>query len=142
MSFFPKWVPFKNLAVSESIPGFVKGYDTVLGYDFNTIIPGHLTTLGNRADVLQGQEYVNDVMAGAAHALATVDGNKIAADLGVFDPKSANYGNSWLWFSQYLDACAEFCYEEVAPKWLGVIGAVDVFTLGHCDTAVESVRID
>jgi hypothetical protein len=81
-------------------------------------------------------------MAAAAHALATVDSAPLAASLGTYDPKSPNYANWWLLFKAYLDACADFCYEEIETKWLGVIGAVDVFGWTHCDTAVESVRID
>jgi glyoxylase-like metal-dependent hydrolase (beta-lactamase superfamily II) len=139
---FPKWVPFKLFAQSTDIPNWIKAFQTILSYDFTTYIGGHLSTMGNRDDAIQSQQFVNDVMAGAQHALSTVDPNPFAVSLGVNDPTNPNYGNWWLWFSEYLDACADFCYQEIAPKWLGVIGAVDVFGPSQCDAAVESIRID
>jgi len=139
---FPKWIPFKEFAVSESVPGFVKAYDTILSYDFDTIIAGHLTTLGTRDDVLQGQEFIQDVMDAAGRALATVDAAAISADVGVNDPSSSNFGNFWAVFYAILVDCANRCYDEVSSKWLGVIGAVDVWTPGHCETACESHRLD
>jgi hypothetical protein len=44
---FPGWVPFRRLAVSEDIAGWIRGPDVALTFDFDFLIGGHNTHLGN-----------------------------------------------------------------------------------------------
>ena len=49
---FPGWVPFAYLAIAKDTAGFIEAHDTALkSYDFDTIVAGHLTRIGTRADV-------------------------------------------------------------------------------------------
>lgn len=131
---FPAWVPFAELAVSEEIPGYYRAYDQALAFDFDTFIGGHLTRVGDRADVEQAREYVFDVRANALTGLFETDFGDIIAETG--------FENAWLLFDTYLDAVAERCTELTLADWEGVLGGADVFTFGHCLTAAESLRID
>jgi glyoxylase-like metal-dependent hydrolase (beta-lactamase superfamily II) len=49
---FPGWVPFRRLAVSEDVAGYIRGADVALTFDFDVLIGGHNTRLGKRNDVL------------------------------------------------------------------------------------------
>jgi hypothetical protein len=131
---FPAWSPFSRFALAEDIPGYYQAYDQVLGYDFDTFIGGHLTRLGNRADVELAQEYVLEIQANAITALQRVDFFAIAQETG--------FENQWLLFSTYLDAVAQHCAEATVSEWSGRLAAVDINTFDHCWSAMESLRID
>ena len=131
---FPGWTPFKWLAIAEDVPAFVDAHDWVLSYDFDTLISGHVGRLGTREDVETQKEYILDIQANAAKALQTVDFNAIAAEVG--------FSNVWLLFDTYLDAVGKECARLTEEKWIGILGAVDVFTQSHCDKLIESLRID
>ena len=131
---FPGWTPFKWLAIAEDVPAFVDAHDWVLSYDFDTLISGHVGRLGTREDVETQKEYILDIQANAAKALQTVDFNAIAAEVG--------FSNVWLLFDTYLNAVSEECTKLTEEKWIGRLGAVDVFTQSHCDKLIESLRID
>ncbi len=131
---FPGWTPFKWLAVAEDVPAFRESHDSILAYEFDTLISGHVGRLGSRKDVQTQKEYILDVQANAAKALQTVDFMAVAKNLG--------FSNPWNLFNTYLSAVDKKCAELTEEKWLGKLAAVDVFTLSHCEKVVESLRID
>ena len=59
---FPGWVPFRRLAWAEDVAGLIGGADVALTYDFDVLVGGHNTRLGNRKDVLVQKQYVQDIM--------------------------------------------------------------------------------
>jgi len=131
---FPGWVPFKNLAVTEDVVGFVNAHDEILTFDFNTFIGGHWTRLGTREDVEIQKEYVQDLRVNSAQAFQTVDFFAVAQEVG--------FENPFLLFDVYLDRVAEECNDLTLAKWLGRLGGADVFTIDHCWVMLESLRID
>ncbi len=131
---FPGWSPFKDLAVAEDVPAYVKAHDDILSFDFDTFIGGHLTRLGTRQDVETQREYVLDMQANAAKALQTVDFFAIAQDVGFVNP--------WALFDTYLGALADECTSLTLAKWTPRLAGVDVFTPSHCGKLIESLRID
>ena len=58
---YPGWMPYKNLGVAVDIPGFVAAHRDILSYDFETLVAGHVSRPGTRADVLTQIELVNDL---------------------------------------------------------------------------------
>jgi len=131
---FPGWSPFKDLAVTENVPSYISAHDDVLAYDFETFIGGHITRLGNRQDVETQKEYILDMQANAAQALQVVDFTAIAQEVG--------FENPWVLFDTYLNAVEKECSEPTLEKWADKLGGVDVFTPGHCNRLIESLRID
>ena len=131
---FPGWSPFKDLAVSENIPGYIKAHDDVLSYDFDTLVSGHLGRLGTREDVEVQKEYVLDMQDNAAQALQTVDFFAVAQEVG--------FENPWLLFDTYLDAVTQECTDLTLQKWTSRLAGADVFTFSHCFKLIESLRID
>jgi hypothetical protein len=55
---FPGWIPFPYLAIAKDTAGFIEAHEIALNnYDFDTIVAGHLTRLGTRADVEAQREF-------------------------------------------------------------------------------------
>lgn len=131
---FPGWVPFKFLAITENVTGFIAAHDDVLSFDFETLVSGHLGRRGSRQDVETQKEYIYDVRANAAAALQTVDFMAVAEKTG--------FGNTWLLFDTYLNEVSQACTDSTIAKWGGVLGGADVFTWGHCWKMAETLRVD
>jgi len=131
---FPGWVPFKDLALAEDIPGFIQAHDDALSYDFDIFLGGHLTRLGTRHDVEIQREYIQDIRVNAARALQIVDFSAVAQRVGVQNPYRI--------FDAYLNQVAQVCTDATLPKWMDRLGGADVFTFGHCLAMAESLRID
>jgi glyoxylase-like metal-dependent hydrolase (beta-lactamase superfamily II) len=130
---FPGWVPFKNLAVSQDIPSWIRAQDIAMGYPWQTLVGGHLGRLGRRADGNLQIAYVADLLAGARATIASLDPT----------PFFARYGNnSWAIFKAYLDAAAAQVAGPVTAKYLGRLAAADVFTADNAYVMFESLRVD
>ena len=132
--FFPGWSPFKDLAVAESVPGYLSIHDATLAYEFDTLISGHLTRLGTREDVTIQREYLLEMQANAAQALQTIDFSAIVEQTG--------FENLWLLFDTYLGAVAQECADLTLEKWTDRLGGADIFTESHCFRLMESLRIN
>lgn len=131
----PGWIPFKGLAVSQDIPGWIAAHDAALGYAWQTLVGGHLGRLGTRADAELQKDYVADLQASARATIATLDPTP-------FFQKYGPTGNSWAIFKAYLDAASQQTADAVVAKYLGKLAAVDVFTFDSAYVLFESLRID
>jgi hypothetical protein len=77
-------VPFAYLGIAKDVAGFIEAHDIALkNYDFDTIVAGHLTRLGTRADVEVQQEFVLDLERAAARANQNVSFMDIASQVGL-----------------------------------------------------------
>jgi len=133
--FFPGWVPFKNLAVSQDIPAWVEAHDIALGYPWTTLVGGHVGRLGVRADGDLQRQYVRDLDTSVRHTIASLDPTPFFAEYGAS-------GNAWAIFKSYLDAAAQQAAGPVVDKYLGTLGGADVFTVDNAFALLESIRID
>ena len=132
---FPGWVPFKNLAESQDIPGWIAAHDLVLATPWHTLVGGHLGRLGTRADVALQRDYVQDLAANTRATLDTLDPTPFFAKYGPT-------GNVWAIGKSYLDAAAEQAAAPVIAKYTGRLAAADVFTTANAAAMVNSTRID
>ena len=112
---FPGWVPFAYLAESQDILGWIEAPAQALVYPFETLIGGHLTRLGTRDDVTIQQEYVAELRAAAANAIATFNVDSVYATV---DP-----ANPWAIFQGYLDGVASKLQTPSHPTGLTVWAA-------------------
>ena len=131
----PGWIPFKGLAVSQDIPGWIGAHDVALGYAWQTLVGGHLGRLGTRADAELQKQYLADLQASARATMASLDPTP-------FFQKYGPTGNSWAIFNAYLDAASQQTAEPVVAKYLGKLAAADVFTFDNAYVVFESLRID
>jgi glyoxylase-like metal-dependent hydrolase (beta-lactamase superfamily II) len=131
---FPGWVPWKQLAVSQDIPGWIKAQDIALRYPWETMVAGHLGRLGTRADTELQVAYVADLLAGARATVNSLDPTPFFQQYGT---------NAWAVYKAYLDAASAQIAAPVTQKYLGKLAAADVFTLDNAFTVFEfSVRED
>ena len=143
---FPGWVPFTSLAMASDMRGFLRGHDVVLSYDFDTLVPGHLTRLGNRDDVEVQKQYFDDLVDATMKHLddtipfrnafdSEIQFMTVAEEVGGFE-------NAWLVFDAYLNAVTDDVVEHVLPRWTGKLAAADVFTRSHAWEVVVRTRVD
>src|SRR5256885_6823 len=95
---------------------------------------GPLSRLGTRDEVLIQQEYVAELRAQAASAIATFNPASVYQSV---DPT-----NPWAIFRAYLDGVAGQAASAVIPNWVDRLGGADVYTLPNAYQLVESLRID
>ncbi len=57
----PGYVPFMNFDLTTNMHDYMQMFDKLLAYDFDVLVTGHLTSLGNRQDVIDTKNYTFDV---------------------------------------------------------------------------------
>ncbi|MGJ6968315.1 MBL fold metallo-hydrolase [Streptosporangium sp. G11] len=132
---YPGWVPFKNLAVSQDIPGWLRAHDTAMRYPWRTLVGGHLGRLGTRADGHLQQRYLADLQTSVRDTVSSLDP-------APFFSKYGPAGNAWAIFAGYLNAVAQQAAAPVIASYLGTLAAADVFTKDNAFGLLESMRID
>ncbi|MCH9649969.1 MAG: MBL fold metallo-hydrolase [Deltaproteobacteria bacterium] len=135
---FPGWTAFPDLAITESVDGFLEAHDIILGYDFEHYIGGHLTRRGTREDVEIQKAYFADIVQAAAKANSAMD---FGAAFGEAAARGGQ-GNPFAAIKVLFDNVARQCADEVEKKWGGRLGAVDIFTFDHCWKIAEHQRVD
>lgn len=142
---FPKWVPFSSLALTDDVRGYIAAHDQILSFPFETFVGGHLTRLGDRADVEKGLEYVLAVRDAAGAALSTVGFGDISDETAVQSDEDAflYFQNPFALFDEFLQDVTQVCADivEADPRF-ETLAAVDVFTRSHCFTMQNSLRLD
>ncbi|HAK60267.1 MAG TPA: hypothetical protein DCO77_07765, partial [Nitrospiraceae bacterium] len=109
---FPGWVPFRRLALSDNINGWIEGNKAVLDFDFDTLIAGHVTRLGTRGDVELQLEYVQDIIDSFDSIMGDPNTlfNAIDAYDSVHGPGAAFATSAkWALFSAFYDAATMAC---------------------------------
>ncbi len=131
---WPGWVPFHSLGMAKDVRGYAAALDFALAYDFDTFIGGHVGRYGRRADVEETRAYMGDLFTEAGTALGSVDYNAVGAEVG--------YENVFLTVGTWLQRVSQQCATAMEKKWVGRLGAADVWADTHCFAAAQSLRID
>jgi glyoxylase-like metal-dependent hydrolase (beta-lactamase superfamily II) len=131
---FPGWVPFKDLAITTNVSGFVQAHDIVSSYDFDTLVGGHLTRLGTMEDVNTQKEFITDLINASKAANGKINFMEYVSKYGLTNP--------WLTFSEYADAVTNECTTTMLGKWKDRLGGAEQFTESHCWTMTQSQRVD
>ena len=120
---YPGWVPFRRLALSEDIRGWLAGHEAVDSFDFDVLVSGHVTRLGTKADVAIAMEYnadikekIEEIYTDVSRFFAAV----AAVDSGVGAPGTFTAFTTslkWALFSAFYDASAMHCAEFLDAKY-------------------------
>ena len=129
-------VPFNNFAVAASVPGFYDAFDHAAEYDFEYYQGGHVGRPGTRDDFADIHGYITDVHTNAMLAMQNTSPPVpfVGGKLQIAEPYFAING--------YIEAASKVCAQLTMEKWRGRLNTVDVFTEGHCWTAVVDPMID
>ena len=150
---FPGWVPFRRLALSDNINGWIKGNRAVLDFDFDTLIAGHVTRLGTRADVELQLEYVQDIIDSIDSIMGEPNTlfNAIGAYDSVHGPGAAFATNAkWALFSAFYDAATMACSDLLDAKYTEgaspgdnpkALAGAEAFNFSNCEAYFVARRI-
>ena len=135
---YPGYVPFDLLAVSADIPGYRAALDTILDYDFEVFVGGHVARPGTRADVEANRDYVADVADAAARALADNPRGEVIPPLARAHPDA----DGWWLTDSHTRAVVDQCARDVRKRWEGRLAGVATYADSHCKRMQFSLRID
>ncbi|MFH0179792.1 MBL fold metallo-hydrolase [Streptomyces cacaoi] len=130
----PGWAPFRAWGTADSVPGVLRAHDELARMDLDTYVGGHVHRLGTMEDIKVSREFVRDLWEATGKAIAATD---MAPYFGKVEP-----GNNWAGFDLYLQAVADKVEPVIYRKWLGRLGAVDVFTRENALTVALSQIVD
>jgi glyoxylase-like metal-dependent hydrolase (beta-lactamase superfamily II) len=144
---FPGWVPFRRLAVSEDIAGWISGADVALTFDFDVLIGGHNTRLGNRNDVLVQKQYMQDIMTFTEEIMN--DPNMLSTAVNAID---AVHGKGfafqpvakWALYGAFYDASIAHCADKMNAKYIqgpDALGGAETFNFPNCEAYFVARRV-
>jgi glyoxylase-like metal-dependent hydrolase (beta-lactamase superfamily II) len=135
----PGYAPFEGFDLTTNFHQYLKVFDQLLAYDFDTFVGGHLTSIGTRRDVEIAKEYTLDVYNTVKRIHNTMDQSAVVANavdiLGSDD-------NEFLLFKVLLDKVTGDAVKELQPRWIQRLAGVDVWLPSHVRTALIYVRWD
>jgi len=130
---YPGWMPYKNLGVAVDIPGFVDAHRHILTYDFETMVAGHVSRPGNRADVQVQIELIKDLVAAAERAYAALS---VPAFLSRHPPGTDGKA-AWDLHQDYEQVLVSIMYEELLPKWRTTLAGTETYLRDNCWAMLE-----
>jgi uncharacterized protein DUF4287/uncharacterized protein DUF5655 len=119
----PGWVPFHALGGATDVAGYLSAHDAAVGYDFATLVAGHLTRTGTMHDVHVARQYLNEVRDDCTRARQAVSASAIAAAAGE---------DKWELASSLFNRLAATAAAELIPRWADRLGGTAAFTQSHC----------
>jgi glyoxylase-like metal-dependent hydrolase (beta-lactamase superfamily II) len=131
---YPGWMPYKNLGVAVDVPGFVDAHRHILAYDFETMVAGHVSRPGNRADVQVQIELIKDLVAAAERASAALS---VPAFLNQHQP-DADGKTAWDLHQDYEQVLVSRMYKELLPKWRTALAGTETYLRDNCWAMLES----
>jgi glyoxylase-like metal-dependent hydrolase (beta-lactamase superfamily II) len=132
------YAPFQGFDLTTDFHEYLKMFDEILAYKFDTFVGGHLTDIGTREDVEITKEYTNDVYQTVKRIHNGLDQGAVVVQAA----KTVGPDNEFLLFKQVLDRVANDSVKEIQPRWINRLAGVDVWLPSHVRTALIYVRWD
>jgi glyoxylase-like metal-dependent hydrolase (beta-lactamase superfamily II) len=134
----PGYAPFQGFDITANFGEYMKVFDELMAYDFDTFTGGHLTATGSKKDVEITKEFTMDVYQTVKRVHNSLDQNAVAAEAA----RIVGYDNKFLLFKVVLDRVASDSVKELQPRWINRLAGVDVWMESHVRTAMLYVRWD
>jgi glyoxylase-like metal-dependent hydrolase (beta-lactamase superfamily II) len=130
---YPGYMPYKHLGIVEDVLGYIAVHKTVLDYDFETFVGGHVGRLGTRADVETSLEFVNDLRSVADAALHALS----------FPAFLASHAGSdrWALHNDYEQALVDRCAARLAPTWAKRLTDTSTYLKDNCWVMIEAAIV-
>ena len=132
------YVPFQDFDLTSNMHAYLKVFDQLLAYDFDVLVPGHLTSLANRDDVQISKDYAMDVYRTVKRIHDGTDQMKMLSEAAA----KYTWDNKFALFRSLLDDISERSAKEIQERWINKLAGVDVFTGSHCRAMLTYVRWD
>jgi glyoxylase-like metal-dependent hydrolase (beta-lactamase superfamily II) len=131
-------VPFMDFDLSTNMHAYLKIFDQLLAYDFDVLVPGHLTYLADRGDVQMSKDYAMDVYRTVKRIHDGTDQMKVMSQAA----QKYSWDNKFAVFRTLLDGVISQCSAEIQGRWIDKLAGVDVFGESHCRAALIYARWD
>jgi glyoxylase-like metal-dependent hydrolase (beta-lactamase superfamily II) len=134
----PGYAQFQDFDLTADFHDYLAMFDTLLGYDFDVLVGGHLGFAGTRSDVETAKAYTLDVYRTVKRIHDGTDQMKVISQA------AAQYGwdNKMALFRSLLDPMVEECAKQIEGRWSEKLASVDVYAPSHCHTALIYARWD
>ena len=140
----PGWVTFRDCDSSENMSVSVDAFDQILGYDFDTVVSGHVSKTGGRQDGIEGRDYLQQLRDLAREALVTVDFQYFAKQLtgerraSFRWAEETYFGALTNWVTKRMLATAD----ERGRTWDQQLSGADVMTKHDAYYMLEKVQLE
>ena len=134
----PGYIPFSGFDITTNFGQYLKVFDQLMAYDFNTFVGGHLTSIGDKRDVEETKEFAMDVYQTVKRIHNTMDQQAVVAEAA----KTIGYDNKFLLFRVILDKVTNQAVAELKPRWINRLVGVDVWLETQVRCALVYVRWD
>jgi glyoxylase-like metal-dependent hydrolase (beta-lactamase superfamily II) len=131
-------VPFMGFDLTMNMHDYLKVFDQLLAYDFDVLVPGHLTYLADRQDVQVTKDYATDVYQTVKRIHDGTDQMAVMSQAA----QKYSWDNKFAIFRTLLDGVVDQCVREIQGRWIDKLVGVDVFVASHCSTALVYARWD
>lgn len=141
----PGWITFREGDSSDNLSGFVQAHYQILDYDFKTLISGHVSRLGNRDDVIEGIEYLEDLVRFSREALETIPMDYFLKQLGTGAYRAAFRVAEDNYFCALTNYVTKQMLERVTSngkRWAERLNGADVMTKYNAFAMVEKTRLE
>ena len=134
----PGYAPFQGFDITANFGEYMKVFDELMAYDFDTFTGGHLTATGSKKDIEITKEFTMDVYQTVKRIHNNLDQNAVAAQAA----QIVGPDNKFLLFKVVLDRVTSDSVKELQPRWINRLAGVDVWMESHVRTAILYVRWD
>lgn len=134
----PGYAPFQGFDITSNFYQYMKVFDELLAYDFDTFVGGHLTSIGSRKDVVITKEFTMDVYNTVKRIHNSMDQSAVTSEAA----KVIGTDNEFLLFKVVLDHVTDESVKELLPRWIDRLAGVDIWLESHVRTALIYVRWD
>ena len=134
----PGYVPFQDFDLTTNMHAYLEMFDQMLAYDFDVLVPGHLTSLGNREDVKISKAYAMDVYETVKRIHSGTDQMHLMAE----GAAKYSWDNKFALFRTVLDDVRERAATEIKGRWMEKLAGVDIYSDSHCRAMLTYVRWD
>ena len=132
------YAPFQGFDLTTNFHEYLKVFDEILAYQFETFVGGHLTDTGTRKDVEITKEFTYDVYNTVKRIHNNLDPAAVTSEAA----KTIGTDNEFLLFKVFLDEVTRESVKELQPRWINRLAGVDVWLPSHVRTALIYVRWD
>jgi glyoxylase-like metal-dependent hydrolase (beta-lactamase superfamily II) len=130
--------PFMGFDITMNMHEYLKVFDQLLAYDFDVLVPGHLTYLADRQDVQMTKDYALDVFKTVKRIHDGTDQMKVMSAAA----RKYGWDNKFAVFRTLLDGVVEQCDAEIQGRWIDKLAGVDVWGASQCRAALIYARWD
>jgi hypothetical protein len=134
----PGYAPFQGFDITTNFHEYLKVFDELSAFDFDTFVGGHLTDIGGKKDVEMTKEFTYDVYNTVKRIHNNLDQAAIVAEAA----KTVGADNEFALFKAVLDKVTNDSVRELQPRWIDRLAGVDVWLPSHVRTALVYVRWD